>query len=231
LLFALAGLGWAAEQSREYQVVLVTPHAETDGLPGIVRIPPGPLILRGVTLKELISRAYGQTSLPVIGGPGWMNTDRWNFRLDIEPPIMDNKQYEQLMLKALEDRFALKLHQEKKVVPVYAVRATSTGSTLVSDPYLVAADPGKRFENGSIRLRNISLETFANLLSQFLDWPVVDRTDIPGLFRVALDWSPGSRDSGDIFQAVQKQLGLVLVPGDDLVQVAIIDRVQKPRVD
>jgi uncharacterized protein (TIGR03435 family) len=75
------------------------------------------------------------------------------------------------------------------------------------------------------------LSLFANLLSQRLDRPVIDKTDLTGRFDIRLQWTPDVEDnplspSGDllptvpgdasapsIFVAIQEQFGLKLEAG------------------
>jgi uncharacterized protein (TIGR03435 family) len=128
------------------------------------------------------------------------------------------------------------------VRPVYELTLADAGSRLEPDPYLLAADPGRKSVNGSIHLRNTSVDTFAGLLSLHLHRPVFNKTNMPGLFRFVLDWSSTAHQpealeattdaataAPSILQAVQEQLGLRLTPGHGRVEVIVIDRAQKPR--
>ena len=85
---------------------------------------------------------------------------------------------------------------------------------------------------------------FADLLSQKLDRPVVDLTDLKGVFEVKLEWSPDvnppdvisnkatepAPDNGtkpSIFTAIQEQLGLRLEARKLPVDVLVVDRAEK----
>src|SRR5436305_6547143 len=84
--------GQPADPSRGYTSVTV--KANTDSLPfAALNIPPGPLTLRGVTLKKLIMDAYAMPGFRVTGGPSWVSTDRWDFRLQTDRAIMGADQY------------------------------------------------------------------------------------------------------------------------------------------
>lgn len=213
-------------------------------------IPPSPLVLSAFTLRELIARAYGAPTFQVIGGPEWVDTNRWNVRLETEPVIMPTEQHRQVLLRALEDRFQLRAHRENKVMPVYELAGGGTGSKLRPDPFLDARGPVIRSGTGSIHRRNTSLDEFAKLLSLHLGRPVLDKTDLPGLFAFSLDWLPGPGENGapeatevapakpmantntdgpSIFQELQEQLGLRLTPGQGPVEAIVIDKAEKPR--
>lgn len=88
ILPVLVGFACTLTNSRPYKVAIVTPNHENDAGPVVARIPPGPLILRGITLADLIRRAYGETGFKDVEGPDWVNADRWNLRLETEPSIV-----------------------------------------------------------------------------------------------------------------------------------------------
>ncbi|MCU1262232.1 MAG: peptidase BlaR1 [Bryobacterales bacterium] len=245
-------LGQSVDYPRRYKVAVVTPNTESNARPALVSIPPSPLVLRAFTLQELIARAYGAPSFQVIRGPEWVDTNRWNFRLETEPVIMPTEQHRQVLLRALEDRFQLRAHRENKVMPVYELAVTGTVSKLRPDPFLDARGPMIRSGIGSIHRRNTSVDEFAKLLSLHLGRPVLDKTDLPGLFAFSLDWLPAPGENGapeatgfaptnamatrntaapSIFQALQEQLGLRLTPSHGPVEVIVIDKAEKPRTD
>jgi len=64
-----------------------------------------------------------------------------------------------------------------------------------------------------------------------LDRPVIDKTGMTGYFQIQLAFSPADSagpDSPDVFQAVQEQLGLRLVPAKGPVDVLVIDHIERP---
>jgi len=244
ILMVVVGVAFcqSVNQPRGYKAAVVTPYSETDGPPGMTGIPPSPLVLRGFTLQDLIAFAHGGSKFEVIEGPSWVWTDRWNVRLEVEPPIMPTEQHGQILLAALRDRFEMTTHRESKLKPVYEMTLAGTGSKLEPDDFLVSADPDRKFVNGSLHLRNTSVDTLAGLLSLHLRRPVVNRTNMLGLFRFSLDWpstpdQPIARQTTideravvpPLLRAVQEQLGLRLTPGYGSVEVFVIDKAQKPR--
>jgi uncharacterized protein (TIGR03435 family) len=98
---------------------------------------------------------------------------------------------------------------------------------------------GVDFEGGTLAM-------FAGLLGMILDRPVIDKTGITDLFAIHLEFLPddftspqapavapgapvtgGEPDAPGIFQAIQEQLGLKLVPARGPVDVLMID-IEKP---
>jgi uncharacterized protein (TIGR03435 family) len=81
--------------------------------------PSGCLTTRGlmrsnVTLKRCIIGAYGVGMDRVLGGPDWINTDRFQIIARSDQPIGD-KGLMAMLQKLLADRFKLVLHRESRV--------------------------------------------------------------------------------------------------------------------
>jgi len=101
--------------------------------------------------------------------------------------------------------------------------------------------------NGTTYGSAVGLTVLTNNLSQLLGRPVVDKTGLQGLFDYELHWTPGAEQvpgafgpndlpppapsdasTPSIFTALQEQLGLKLESTKDLVEVIVIDSIQKP---
>lgn len=87
----------------------------------------GRLIFVNNTLRQIILAAYGIEDFQLIGGPGWMGTDRF----DVEGRSASNTPLgEQYMMvrTLLADRFKLVVHHEQRARPVfYLVKARQDG--------------------------------------------------------------------------------------------------------
>jgi uncharacterized protein (TIGR03435 family) len=78
----------------------------------------------------------------------------------------------------------------------------------------------------------VSSERFADLLEQYLDYPVVDKTGLHGLFDMRVDVSGfTTRDptTDPVFENLQYQLGLQLRPSKGPYEVIVIDSARRPR--
>jgi uncharacterized protein (TIGR03435 family) len=72
------------------------------------------------SLPILIEYAYGVQPFQVVGGPGWIESDR--FQIDAKADGSANRDQMFLMLRSLlEDRFQLKTHRDMKEQPVFAL--------------------------------------------------------------------------------------------------------------
>jgi uncharacterized protein (TIGR03435 family) len=100
---------------------------------------------------------------------------------------------------------------------------------------------------GSVEFEGGTLSMFAGLLGLILDRPVIDKTGITNYFEIHLKFSPDDSapsrpsttdpgapaavrapDAPGIFQAIQEQLGLRLVPKKGPVDVLVIDHIERP---
>jgi uncharacterized protein (TIGR03435 family) len=109
---------------------------------------------------------------------------------------------------------------------------------------------GGELRVGHVALRGFNVKQLAANLSNWLDRPVVDRTGLKGGFDFTLDWSPDQQPQYDavgapirradvpvdrtgpsIFTAVEEQLGLKLDAVKGLVDVVVIDHVERPSPD
>jgi uncharacterized protein (TIGR03435 family) len=94
--------------------------------------PGGRLVLTNYTLKMLVEIAHGMSSYCVIGGPAWADTD--NFSITAQAPAGSaaaafvppasyaaSPQLLAMLRTLLADRFELKLHRERRQLPVYTL--------------------------------------------------------------------------------------------------------------
>jgi uncharacterized protein (TIGR03435 family) len=162
-----------------------------------------------MTLKMLIKIAYRVKDAQISGGPGWIDSDRYDIAAK---PAENNVSAERsrLMLQALlEERFRLALRRETRTIPVYALIANSGGLQLPksthtscvefpagspptpSAPSQAPSIPCGGFVTGPNLLEggNISMSEFVDVLGNMLDRPVVDKTGFSGTFTVRLDFN------------------------------------------
>jgi uncharacterized protein (TIGR03435 family) len=233
---------------------------------GLEHLSPGRFGVECVSLRDYIRGAYGSYGFgrnpnvrppKVLGGPDWVDTDRYDIVAKAPGEAGLDAMYGPMMRALLEDRFGLKIHSEIRELPVYALTAARGGAKLtpakpgscvaVDMNSVLKAPPGPnycgRFEmkRGTVRIadaRGMTVAEFAaRVFRDTLDRPVIDRTGIGGLFDIHLEFSgldnstaPGGIDSTapSVFTAVQEQLGLKLSPDKGPVEVLVIDHVEKP---
>jgi uncharacterized protein (TIGR03435 family) len=195
-----------------------------------------------MTVRGIIRNAYGfviPTRDDVIGGPSWIDDDRWDVEATVEG---DQSQTRKLLMvrRLLAERFKLTVHRQTRRVETYALvvdrRDQKLGAGMRSAPPCVrtpggAAPPdggrpcGGRGGPGRIAGTGMTAARLADLLGNSAGRPVTDRTGLTGEFDVELTWNQGL----SIFTALKEQLGLRLEEGMPTTQESIvIDHVERP---
>jgi uncharacterized protein (TIGR03435 family) len=244
----------AAQESKPvFEVVSIKPNATRSDSAGTSTTDHS-LSAQNVTVRSLIQSAYRVQSHRIVGGPDWVNTDRFNVEAKMEPDPMPSRapidptrpdRPALMMQSMLEDRFRLKTHREMRELSVYFLVVGKDGARLKrpveGQTGPAGPDAGSVNTNGSrarIQLRgsSISMVRLAAVVGNQLDRPIVDKTNLSGEYDVILTWTPqGAEDispspdaAPTVFTALQEQLGLKLESGKDLVEVLVIDSAQKP---
>ncbi len=170
-----------------------------------------------------------------------------------------------MLQSLLEDRFQLRLHHETRELPVYDLVVAKPGKMKLSEDQTPPAPDGPatpgtdlrgtfgmRIDASGIALGGMAIpvSTFANLLQNYVDRPVLDKTGLQGLFDIHMPLrrrtpssppnvpsiavpEPPTLTAADpsgapVFTAVQEELGLRLDSGKATVTVLVIDSVFRP---
>jgi uncharacterized protein (TIGR03435 family) len=204
--------------------------------------------LRKATMVDLIRFAYGVDADKVLGGPSWLETDRFDV-IAMAPPSTSPETLKLMLQALLADRFKLTVHMDSKSLPTYALtvgsgkpklkEAAGSGNPGCQPQAPQNPQPGA-VPYANISCRNMTMEAFAQNLRGFggayLTGPVVDSTGLKGSWDFDLKWSPtrpmlaaAGADGITIFDAVDKQLGLKLDLQNASTSVIVVDQVnQKP---
>src|SRR5688572_17480226 len=129
---ALTAIGvWAQEKQPEpspaFEVASVKPSSPNSsssfgGFPMVMPAPNGRLTATNVPLRLLVRMAYGVQDFQIDGGPSWQMSQRFDITAKAEDGSAATMQALLPMLKTLlADRFKLKVHTEKREMPVFAL--------------------------------------------------------------------------------------------------------------
>ena len=197
--------------SASFEVASIKPNHSGD-MRFFVTWQPGRFKATGMTVKFLITSAYDVKDFQVSGGPGWINSDRYD--IDAKEPdgiaqIMEKlsreerRQLAQSMLQGLlADRFQLKLTRGTKDLPAYALVVAKNGPKLqavkVEDTPPAAPSgaggqphgPMMRMRPGEFNGQGVELSFLASVLSQQLGRQVLDKTGLKGNYDLTLKWTP-----------------------------------------
>lgn len=187
----------------------------------------GRVTARNVTLKRCIIGAYGLGPNLILGGPDWLDSDRFEIVAKSERAEDGDKELMAMLRTLLAERFKLSVHREIKTMPALVLEVAKNG------PKLEKAVDGPATTNngrGLIDAKNITMSRFAEVLSRQTDLPVVDRTGLPGAFNLKLEWARDSAktDGPSIFAALQEQLGLRLESRKIPIEILVIDHAERP---
>jgi uncharacterized protein (TIGR03435 family) len=97
----------------------------------------------GTTFVDVFKYAYNVHLDQVVGGPGWLRTEKFDILADPETekrPSSD--QMKAMVQQLLVERFHLVMHHEQKILPVYAlVKTADTPKLTKSTADLSGIDP------------------------------------------------------------------------------------------
>lgn len=210
-------------------------------------LPGGEISVRNKPFKEIVSVAFSsRPDLPVLGGPAWIATERYNITGKARPGAPDEV-LQQMLKTLLIKEFKLEAHIEQRPADAYAlvagkngpklVKAAGTGKPQCRRRVGGGKDPAaKDMEAGQAELVCTSV-TMADLATNlpraaptYVDHDVVDLTGIEGTYDITLNLTAAAViDQGclTMFDAVDKQLGLKLEARKLPRPVVVIDHVEK----
>ena len=208
----------AAAPLPSFEVASIKPNRSGD-LNRRIMFLPGRLSATGITAKFLISMAYGVKEFQVSGGPGWIDSQRYDLDAKEEEsqpeaehklPFEKVREHNQLMMQSLlADRFKLKVSHQTKELPVYALVVAKNG------PKLQEAKPGNTYPNGikgpdgvahagmfmmragggEMTGQGVPLANLVMMLSQNLGRTVLDQTGLKGNYDIHLKWTPDESEA------------------------------------
>jgi uncharacterized protein (TIGR03435 family) len=226
------------------------------------------------SLRDYVSMAY-RVKLYQITGPDWIASQRFDIAAKL-PDGADRAQVLEMLQSLLVDRFQLRMHREKKEFPVYTLEVDRGGLKIkeaVQDasegggqsPINIAAGGNASgiganlgggafftFGNNRFEAGKVDMPALTDLLSRFVDRPILDMTSLQGKYDIALDLSPEDYQamliraaiasgvilppqalralegaSGDSISNSLQKSGLRLEPRKMPLDVLVIDSIQK----
>jgi len=174
-----------------------------------VQITPGQFRASYLSLRDYISIAYG-IRIHQIVAPDWVASTRFEI-VAKSPAGAAPEQFPLMMQTLLRERFQLRTHQESREFPIYALGVAKGGPPLVrvpdetpsGEPFTVAsssngasigADLGQgsslTFANNHFEAKKVTMAALADVLSRFVDRPIVDTTGLEGRYDVVFDVAP-----------------------------------------
>jgi len=192
------------------------------------------------TVQMMLRLGYVVQEDQILALPDWAKTQGWDVdglgNSEGQPNL---RQLQAMIRKILVERFGLKLHEEQRELPAFALIVTKEGSKHLTanttDPDgLMDQQNSETNWQHTERLKNTSMPDLALILQFHVDRPIVDRTGLKGRYDFDLQWTPDEAVTTrpdappGLFTAIQDQLGLKLEPMKAPVKVLMIDKVERP---
>jgi len=125
----------AQEKDATFEVASVKPNKSGDTNGMLRMLPGGRVSASNMPVRPIITFAYQLAQYQLIGGPGWLTSDRYDLiaKLEGDPgpvfaPSGTAPNPMQLALRnLLEDRFKLKVHRETREMDIYALVMAKPG--------------------------------------------------------------------------------------------------------
>ena len=241
LLIAATGFRLTAQQSAPaFEVASI--KVSSSGLPGNVwGGGPGRFVVDGITAANLIRNAYDLRPEEIVGGPAWLDAERFQINATY-PPESGTPQVNAMLRSLLQDRFALKAHRERRELAKYHLVLADAKGRLgpqlkKSSPQCPTSHPERpcmmRGGMGELVMQEATVRQFLDYLESVAGGRIEDRSGLTGEYDLTLSWSRSSNDveRPSVFTALQEQLRLKLEPARGPVDVLVIDSVERPTTD
>jgi bla regulator protein BlaR1 len=203
-----------------FEVASVKPNTSNGGPQNIQCCAGGRLTVTGIPLRQLIRIAYGsaaiQTPGQIVGGPGWIGSDRFDIVAKAEGELRPDAQGRPTRLLAmlralLEERFMVRVHTEMRETQTYALVVSNKDGRLGPSIHESKAncyspqsppppgqppDParlcGIRGGNGYVTGQGATLAMMAANYANYpvVGRPVTDRTGLTGLYDWRIEFVP-----------------------------------------
>jgi uncharacterized protein (TIGR03435 family) len=181
--------------------------------------------------------------------PKWVSEKRFDVVAKYDAGKFGDAAIEQrrLMLQQLlAERFAMKVHHESKMFPIYALVLAKRGrrfeGTEPGEMRMSKNGPMCSITRSSKRLLEMKgcsvgdlAEVMMGQVGADLGREIVDKTGLKGRYSFSLRWTPNdasgssASDAGpSIFTALEEQLGLQLKPAKSPLDAIVVDHVEMP---
>src|SRR5215475_10390960 len=213
-------------------------------LPPQFQFTPGGLFQAiGVTVLDVLTLVHPGKH-QVEGGPAWIDSDRFDILARTEfnggaaPSWSDagRNQWVDMIGNLLDERFALKVHEEVRERSVLVL--TSRGARTRLEQHIAGSEDSLQSNGRRLRFYGVSLSNFARYLSSVMRTPVVDGTGMTGLFDFyldpyrfgadALDNRINANNFADLMMQAVQDIGFDLHRNKAAVTYTIIDNIEPP---
>ncbi|HKE27027.1 MAG TPA: TIGR03435 family protein [Bryobacteraceae bacterium] len=218
---------------RNFEVASIRPNQAGGDSRGITTLPGGLFKATNVSLRLLISRAYGLPEAQIEGGPGWLDSETYDINAKADTPLEMTREEARPSLQALlAERFRLRMHHESKQGAIYSLVVAKGGAKFKEHAgegrSAISSSTGSG--KAAIEGRKTTMVRLVEYLSAQAGRLVVDNTGLHGEYDFRVEWTTDeARDAPgpSIFTALQEQLGLKLDATKGPIDFIVIDQAEK----
>jgi uncharacterized protein (TIGR03435 family) len=224
-----------SQVTQQFEVAVIRPNPSGAAAGTAVNLYDGGRIkITNEPVKLLVRMAFQIQNAQIAGGPGWLDSERYNIEAKTgSPEKIQPDQLSVLMRSLLAERFHLVFHRETRELPVQALKVAKSGPKL---PLNTEGGPGAMTTKGGpsrsqLIATGVSMRLLAGYIGNRLSRIVVDQTGLSNSYDFTLDWAPEeTADSAapSLVTALREQLGLRLEAVKSPVEVLVIDRIDRP---
>jgi uncharacterized protein (TIGR03435 family) len=235
VLLAMLVCAGVTEAQAAFAVALIRPSAQSVKFEsdGETKFTPGTIQMRDVTIETCIKWAYGVQRAQV-SGPGMLRQDRYDITAKYEGTATLDEM-KAMMRTLLTERFALVFHREKKELRSFGLVVAKGGVKPALKQATADEVPMRQNSAMGSTARATTMQEFADFLSGPTEKPVVDKTGLAGRWDFAFDFTkymtepPKGLDDFLLVlnETLQGELGLKLEAEKDVVDVMVVDKVEK----
>jgi uncharacterized protein (TIGR03435 family) len=245
----------ATQATAEFDAASIKPRPEDLKL-STLKESPGTFVRRSATLLNLVAYAYRVPEFEVVGNADWVMSSPWEVIGKYDPSI-PSAQVPELVQSLLTKRFSLRIHEQMRDAPVYALNVVRPGRlgpglsasrvecVVPTTGALATGETEKQTPRGCMRriyrqanaveyqLEGMELTDLVEMLTREVGRRVRDATELHGRFDVRLSFQPRqslaqSSDVPAITSALPEQLGLKLASERGSVRFIVIDSAAFP---
>ena len=206
----------------------------------------GYYVLQHATMVDLITIAWGIDAEKVVGGPSWLESDRFDVRAKAAPDTSPDAML--LMLRSLlADRFKLVVHTAEEPRPAFVLTVgknpklkpgDGSGETGCQSKQQSGRSVAGAIQDAVVVCRNVTMADFAAGIGGmagegYINHPVIDKTGLTGSWNFTISWTarqllePAGANGITFFDAVDRQLGLKLESQNVPTPVLVVDSVER----
>jgi uncharacterized protein (TIGR03435 family) len=209
IVIALGSVAWCQDHP-EFEVASIRPAGSARPQEAVLG-----LQLNGsqarmalLTMQDLLAMAYRVKAYQV-SGPDWINRERFDISAKL-PEGASTRQIPEMLQTLLTERFQIKMHREKKELPVYLLLSGKPPLKLKESPRDAVAEEPRgtvniaasgsaqgvsvnmgngsyyTFADNKFEVHKVSMDALAVLLERYLDRPIVNQTEIQGNYDLTL---------------------------------------------